>query len=70
MEAGVMQQTNRITSTLDLYTDEERDFLKAVDWYKRRFRSPHPTWEEIFALAHFLGYRKVEAQQNLPKPGR
>lgn len=61
---------NRITSSLDLYSDEEREFLRAVDWFKRRYRRPHPTWQEVFALAHFLGYRRVAPQRDLPKPGR
>ncbi len=57
---------HRATSSLDIYSDEEREWLAKVDWYKRKV-TPRPTWEEVFALAHWMGYRKVEAQVGLPK---
>ena len=41
------------------YSDEEREFLAAVDRERRRLGRP-PTCCEILALAISLGYRKVE----------
>ena len=61
---------HRSTSSLDIYSDEELAFLKAIDRFKREHRRPHPSLEEIFALAHWLGYRKVAAQVCLPKRSR
>lgn len=40
------------------YTDEEREFLLAVDTYKRRV-NPRPSWAEVLRLAKALGYRRV-----------
>jgi hypothetical protein len=41
------------------YTDEEREFMMAVDRYKRERQRPHPSWREILAVARSLGYRRV-----------
>ena len=41
------------------YTTEEREFMMAVDWYKRRYHRPHLTWREVLHIAHFMGYRKL-----------
>jgi hypothetical protein len=40
------------------YTDEEREFLQAIDRYKRTARRPYPTWREVLRVLHALGYRK------------
>ncbi len=42
------------------YTQEELEFLKAVDAYKRTQNRPFPTWCEILAVAKSLGYRKTD----------
>lgn len=39
------------------YTDEQLEFLRAVDRYKQV--NLKPTWAEILRLAISLGYRKV-----------
>lgn len=41
------------------YTDDEREFMLAVERYKREKRRPFPTCREILAVAKSLGYRKV-----------
>jgi len=41
------------------YSDDEIEFLKAMDCYKKSH--PFPTCCEILAIAKSLGYRKVEA---------
>ncbi len=61
---------HRATSSLDIYSDEEREFGKAMDWYKRKFHRPFPSWPEVLAVAHFMGYRKVAEEVGLPKHGR
>lgn len=39
--------------------EEQLEFLKAVDEYKRVNDRPFPTLTEILDLALYLGYRKV-----------
>jgi hypothetical protein len=41
------------------YTDEEREFLQAIDRYKRAKRRPYPTWREVLNVLRGLGWRKV-----------
>src|SRR5882762_9405083 len=48
------------------YTDEEIDFMKAMDQYKRANRRPFPTWSEVLEVLRSLGYRKVESATALP----
>lgn len=43
------------------YSAEECEFLKAVQFYKERYRRPHPTWSEVLQIAKALGYRKLAA---------
>jgi hypothetical protein len=40
------------------YTDDEREFLLAMDHYKRTQRRPYPTWREVLRVLKSLGYRK------------
>jgi hypothetical protein len=47
------------TSLGSEYSDEELDFLRAIDAYKRINGRPYPTWPEVLAVAKSLGYRKV-----------
>src|SRR5262245_16379653 len=48
------------------YNDDEIEFMKAMDQYKRANRRPFPTWSEVLEVLHALGYRKVEAAGPLP----
>ncbi len=40
------------------YTDEEREFLMAIERYKRVERKPFPTWVEALGVLRELGWRK------------
>ena len=51
----------------DKYTDEEREFLLAMQEYKKTRRRPFPSWSEVLAVVHSLGYRRVERRQPLPQ---
>lgn len=42
-------------------TDEQFEFVMAVDTYKRLNNRPFPTWTEVLEVVKQLGYRKVEA---------
>ncbi len=48
------------------YTEEEREFLVAIDRYKRSARRPYPTWREVLRVIKALGYRKVPAHPEAP----
>lgn len=46
-------------------TDEQFDFLMAIDQYKRANQRPFPTWTEVLEIVKALGYRKVAEPQAL-----
>lgn len=48
------------------YTDDETDFMKAMDRYKRDNRRPFPTWSEVLEVLRALGYRKIAEPTELP----
>ena len=48
------------------YSDDEINFMKAMDQYKRANRRPFPTWSEVLEVLHALGYRKVAEPTELP----
>lgn len=50
-----------------VYTDEERDFILAVERYQRVNRRPFPTFREVLYVALSLGYRKVAEPTEPPK---
>lgn len=46
-------------------SDEQFEFLMAIDEYKRKNTSPFPTWTEVLEVVKALGYRKVAEPQPL-----
>jgi hypothetical protein len=48
------------------YSDDEIDFMKAMDLYKRLNRRPFPTWSEVLEVIRSLGYRRVDEPTTLP----
>jgi len=52
------------------YTQDELDFLRAIDRYKRIDQRPYPTWAEVLAVLVSLGWRKVEMPGPLPGRGK
>ena len=48
------------------YSDDESEFMKAMDRYKRENRRPFPTWSEVLEVLRALGYRKVAEPTDLP----
>ena len=49
-------------------SDEQFEFVMAVDEYKRKNSRPFPTWTEVLELIKALGYRKVAEPQSLENP--
>ena len=46
-------------------SDEQFEFLMAIDTYKRQNSRPFPTWTEVYEVIKALGYRKVAQPQPL-----
>ncbi|TFG48193.1 MAG: hypothetical protein E4H40_05105 [Candidatus Brocadiia bacterium] len=46
-------------------TDEQFEFLMAIDEYKKKNGRPFPTWTEVLELIKALGYRKVADPHSL-----
>jgi len=46
-------------------TDEQFEFVMAVDRYKRVNSRPFPTWTEVLDVLHALGYRKVAEPKDI-----
>lgn len=48
------------------YSNEEIEFMRAMDQYKRDNRRPFPTWSEVLEVLSALGYRKVAEPTAMP----
>ncbi len=48
-------------------SDEQFDFIMAIDEYKKANSRPFPTWTEVLEVIKALGYRKVADPQPLGK---
>ena len=49
-------------------SDEQFEFVMAIDKYKRKNARPFPTWTEVLEVIKALGYRKVAEPQSLEQP--
>jgi len=41
-------------------SDDELEFIKAVNEYKQRYNKPFPTWSEILHILKSIGYEKAQ----------
>ena len=46
-------------------TEEQFDFLMAINEYKKINRRPFPSWSEVLDVMKALGYRKVAGPQDI-----
>jgi hypothetical protein len=46
-------------------TDEQFEFLMAIEQYKKQNSRPFPSWTEVLEVMKALGYRKVAAPGKL-----
>jgi hypothetical protein len=51
------------------YTEEQVEFMKAMDLYKRRSGRQFPTWSEVLEVLQNLGYRKVAPPTEIYQQG-
>jgi len=49
-------------------SDEQFEFLMAIDEYKKKNKRLFPTWTEVFEVIKALGYRKVAQPKSLEQP--
>ncbi len=50
-------------------SDEQFEFVMAIDEYKRANARPFPTWTEVLDVIKALGYRRVAEPQSLARHG-
>lgn len=49
-------------------TEDDVEFLLAVESFQKRFKRRYPTWLEVLHIARCLGYRKVAAPVPVKQP--
>ncbi len=58
---GCRRNADRKSAEEGEMTDEQFEFVMAIDMYKRLNGRPFPTWTEVLEVLKQLGYRKVAA---------
>ncbi len=56
---GIRRSEDRRLAEEGQMSDDQFEFLMAVEEYKRINQRPFPTWTEILEIVKLLGYRKV-----------
>lgn len=56
---GIRRSDERKAAEEGQMTDEQFEFLMAIDNYKRQNHKPFPSWTEVLEVIKALGYRKV-----------
>ena len=46
-------------------TDEQFEFLQAIDEYKKANSRPFPTWTEVLDVIQAIGYRKIAPRSDI-----
>ena len=62
-KSGRRRLIDPTTSERD-YSEAEKEFMFAIQEYKRTSGRMFPTWSEVLEVLQSLGYRKLEAQQD------
>ncbi len=58
--AGIRRSEDRRAAEEGEMTEEQFEFVMAIEEYKRINNKMFPTWTEVLAVIKKLGYRKVE----------
>jgi hypothetical protein len=56
---GIRRGEDRRSAEEGQMSDEQFEFLMAIDEYKKKNDRPFPTWTEVLEVIKALGYRKV-----------
>ena len=62
---GVRLSEERKAAEQGQMSDEQFQFLMAIDEYKKKNDRPFPTWTEVLEVVKAMGYRKVAEPQDL-----
>ena len=62
---GIRRDDERKSAEEGEMTDEQFEFLMAIDQYKRQNNRPFPTWTEVLDVIKAVGYRKVAEPQDI-----
>jgi len=57
---GIRRSEDRRAAEEGEMTDEQWEFLQAIQRFKQVNSKPFPTWTEVLQVVKLLGYRKVE----------
>lgn len=57
--AGIRRCEERKSAEEGSMSDEQFEFLMAIDQYKRQNDRPFPTWTEVLEVIKAIGYRRV-----------
>lgn len=63
--AGIRRSYERKAAEEGEMTDEQFEFLMAIDEYKRQNQRPFPTWTEVLEVIKAVGYRKVAEPRSI-----
>ena len=66
---GKRRSDSRKSAEEGQMSDEQFEFLMAIDEYKKTNSTPFPTWTEVLEVIKALGYRKVAEPQSLEQVG-
>ena len=59
---GRRRSESRRTAEEGELSEEQFEFVMAIDEYKRANKRPFPSWTEVLEVIKYLGYRKVAAR--------
>lgn len=59
---GIRRSEDRRLAEEGEMSDDQFEFLMAIEEYKRVNQRPFPTWTEVLEILRLLGYRKVAAR--------
>ena len=65
---GVRLSEERKAAEQGQMSQEQFEFLMAIDEYKRKNDRPFPTWTEVLDVIKTMGYRKVANSEKLLEP--
>lgn len=66
---GRRRSESRRTAEEGELSEEQFEFVMAIDEYKRANKRPFPSWTEVLEVIKYLGYRKVaERGEHVDRP--
>lgn len=69
---GIRREEDRRHAEEGEFSDEQLEFVMAIETYKKVNKRMFPTWTEVLEVIRQLGYRKIQARtinlNNVPEP--